>query len=512
MQTYPSKRNGRNQIQCVRFQSHRQHQHQQLQKQHPNKLFSLIHNLIRFKIHENSKLQAVTYMALCMAIHFAGHEFARAPTSSLFTSKLLGFQSPSALPLAVGCVSPFSVILLNAFQSILEKYGPRRALSQSTIVYSIFLISVAILLKRLGNQGINENSYIMQWPSICDCKGLVKTLLFSLFVYQSANVQFLYTQHWSFLGSILTPQEGKLWFAPIAGVGSIASTVAAANVSRLVERIGLLGLLGFAGLVIGASSAFGDMAYRVARESGFESIHDDDKKSEERNKQPGSKEMVQDDGSRVNFGSMNLFRRVPILRAMFVEVILSQCLSSVLNFQFMVKVKEAIIDDEDRASWTGKCYAWINGISGFMQFFVLPICTQKIPLSWLWIMMPLVMGCLTLMQLYEKQPSLKLVGVTFLSMKTIEYSLRGQVSEMVFASLDYESRFIGKQKINLFANRLGKSAMAVTLFLLATYLDKEDSELNHILVYGSNLIAFIWLISTIHLTRYIDIRKEDESK
>jgi ATP/ADP translocase len=50
----------------------------------------------------------------------------------------------------------------------------------------------------------------------------------------------------------------------------------------------------------------------------------------------------------------NLFRRVPILRAMFVEVILSQCLSSLLNFQFMVKIKEAIVDDEDRASWTGQ--------------------------------------------------------------------------------------------------------------------------------------------------------------
>jgi ATP/ADP translocase len=80
---------------------------------------------------------------------------------------------------------------------------------------------------------------------------------------------------------------------------------------------------------------------------------------------------------------------------------------------------------------------------------------------------------------------------------------------MVFASLDYESRFIGKQKINLFANRLGKSAMAITLFLLATYLGKEDSELSRILVLGSNLIACIWLIATIQLTCYIDNRKEE---
>jgi hypothetical protein len=253
-------------MQCIRFQHH--HQHRQLQKQ-PNKFFSIMDKmLIRFKIHDNPKLQAVTYMSLCMAIHFAGHEFARAPSSSLFTSKQLGFQSPSALPLAVGFVSPFSVILLNAFKSMLEKYGPRRALSQSTLFYSMFLISVAILIKHWGNQIIQENSHMhmMLGGTICDFKGLVKTLLFSLFVYQSANVQFLYTQHWSFLGSILTPQEGKVWFAPIAGVGSIASTLAAANVSQLVERIGLLGLLGFAGLVIGASSLFGDAAYRVARE------------------------------------------------------------------------------------------------------------------------------------------------------------------------------------------------------------------------------------------------------
>lgn len=502
MQSHTNKRNTRNQ--CMQIQ---QPQHQHLHRQH-NKLDPLIENLVRFKLptSANPKLQAVTYMSLCMAIHFAGHEFARAPTSSLFISKQMGFQSPSALPLAVGFVSPFSVILLNAFQSILEKYGPRRALMHSTLFYSIFLVCVAIVLKYCTSsyQAVAyERGY-----GVFDLKGFVKSVLFTLFVYQSANVQFLYTQHWSFLGSILTPQEGKVWFAPIAGIGSIASTLAAANVPQLVERIGLLGLLGFAGLVIGASSVFGDVAYRIAAQNGFESFGHE--KKDQDNLQV-SKEKRQEESTMMNLDSTNLFRRVPILRSMFIEVILSQCLSSVLNFQFMVKVKEAIVDDQERASWTGRCYAWINGISGVLQFFVLPICTQKIHLSWLWIMMPLIMLALTSLQLYEKQPSLKLVGMTFLSMKTIEYSIRGQVSEMIFASLDYESRFIGKQKINLFANRLGKSATAVTLFLLSAYLDNEGSDLSQYLVFGSNAIACIWLISTIQLTRYIDYTKNASS-
>jgi hypothetical protein len=49
----------------------------------------------------------------------------------------------------------------------------------------------------------------------------------------------LYTQHWSFLGSIC-PQ---VWFAPTAGLGSVASTLAALAVSPLVDRVGLTGLM-----------------------------------------------------------------------------------------------------------------------------------------------------------------------------------------------------------------------------------------------------------------------------
>lgn len=50
---------------------------------------------------------------------------------------------------------------------------------------------------------------------------------------------------------------------------------------------------------------------------------------------------------------MKLFQRVPVLGAMFCEVIVAQCLSSLLNFQFVTEVKNSIINDEDRAGFTG---------------------------------------------------------------------------------------------------------------------------------------------------------------
>jgi hypothetical protein len=49
-----------------------------------------------------------------------------------------------------------------------------------------------------------------------------------------------------------------------------------------------------------------------------------------------------------------LFRRVPVLGALCGEVLICQCLSSLLSFMFMMRYKETLQGDEERASYTGK--------------------------------------------------------------------------------------------------------------------------------------------------------------
>jgi hypothetical protein len=51
---------------------------------------------------------------------------------------------------------------------------------------------------------------------------------------------------------------------------------------------------------------------------------------------------------------MALFRRVPILGALCGEVLICQCLSSLLSFMFMMCYKETLQADEERASYIGK--------------------------------------------------------------------------------------------------------------------------------------------------------------
>eukprot|EP00581_Thalassiosira_minuscula_P020099 CAMPEP_0183718074 /NCGR_PEP_ID=MMETSP0737-20130205/11427_1 /TAXON_ID=385413 /ORGANISM="Thalassiosira miniscula, Strain CCMP1093" /LENGTH=73 /DNA_ID=CAMNT_0025947559 /DNA_START=93 /DNA_END=311 /DNA_ORIENTATION=- len=58
----------------------------------------------------------------------------------------------------------------------------------------------------------------------------------------------------------------------------------------------------------------------------------------------------------------------------------------------------------------------------------------------------------------------------------MEYSLRGAANEMLYVSLDYESRYLGKKVISLIAGKFGKSAMAVALSLvMVIYGDRHET-------------------------------------
>jgi hypothetical protein len=429
-------------------------------------------------------------------------------------------------------------------------YGPRYALTKSTVLGASFMLMIGFTLYWMNYNYKYDHEYKYKYDHefkynhgmnvFSELKSISKYLLFALFVYQSANVQFLYTQHWSFIGSVLSPDEVATSGTLIAGIGSITSTFAAGYVSTLVERIGLIGSQCTAAIIIGSSAIFADKAYQIASKYGFQPEHGLKKKKEKVETEVESSKIIKGHSVKSSSSStatattattsstsstststssstnneenvlktaLKLFKRVPILGAMFCEVLIAQCLSSLLNFQFMTEVKNTILNDDERAGFTGNCYAWVNGVSGALQFFILPFVVKKIGARWMWLMMPIIMLILTSLQFSQHNPSLALVGLTFLTLKTIEYSLRGQASEMVWVMLDYESRFIGKELINLFANRLGKSGTAVILALLTVRLEKDGMNLRSFIVNTSIFLAFIWLICTIRVTRLIPTKR-----
>jgi hypothetical protein len=159
-----------------------------------------------------------------------------------------------------------------------------------------------------------------------------------------------------------------------------------------------------------------------------------------------------------------------------------------------------------------KAYTWVNFLSGILQFTVLPLIVSRVdsPASKrpLWLIMPSLMALSSMWSVLHPT-SLLPVTVSFCLEKTLEYSIRGILMEMVFMTLDYESVFFGKEIIGLFANRLGKGVMAIFLAGVMSVAANRYSMIDHLhqlLV----VITFTWLYVSFRMTRLLKQQQQKQ--
>eukprot|EP00970_Alexandrium_tamarense_P020319 scaffold15086_cov324-Alexandrium_tamarense.AAC.1 len=85
----------------------------------------------------------------------------------------------------------------------------------------------------------------------------------------------------------------------------------------------------------------------------------------------------------------------------------------------------------------------------------------------------------------------------------MEYSLRGAANEMLYVSLDYESRYLGKKVISLIAGKFGKSAMAAALSV-AMVMYGERADTMWYLLATAMVFTFLWFLSSMRLHSLIE--------
>jgi ATP/ADP translocase len=146
-------------------------------------------------------------------------------------------------------------------------------------------------------------------------------------------------------------------------------------------------------------------------------------------------------------------------------------------------------------------------VSGVLQFLVLPFLANHLNPRLFWIIMPISMLCLSLIESARGEVSLDMVAIIFCTMKIMEYSFRGLANEMVYAALDYESRYVGKEVIGL-GCRFGKSGMAITLFLLASWYEDTELLVHHSMI-ALTIVSAIWLGVSIQLNNLIKASGKD---
>ena len=102
-------------------------------------------------------------------------------------------------------------------------------------------------------------------------------------------------------------------------------------------------------------------------------------------------------------------------------------------------------------------------------------------------------------QILKFPPTLILTAGAFMTMKTIEYSVRGVVNELLYVPLDFESRYIGKEVIGMLGYRLGKSGTSLLLSAAGYACELGLKELTFV----SLGMSVLWLGSARKLTEYL---------
>ena len=273
--------------------------------------------------------------------------------------------------------------------------------------------------------------------------------------------------------------------------------MAGAIVGKIVDKSGLGGLLGIASASLLISMLLADLAY------GLSEKHDFDPAEEMKRKKAEKDELSATKGQKevgLLKKTRDMFDRVPVLGALFCEVVSFQSLSTILNVCMVTQLKEALIDDAVRAAWTGRFYAYVNGVSGLFQFVLLPLFLKHGDITWIWRSMPLLPLIFTLITSMQASPSLNLLAYSFFAAKVIDYSLRNVLSEMVYVPLDFDSRYLGKEVIGVFGNRFGKSGISLVLSGLGALFGSFGvSELTKI----TSVTGGIWFWFAYQLSNYI---------
>jgi cadmium resistance protein CadD (predicted permease) len=375
------------------------------------------------------RVTSVFFMSLGMCFHFSGYEFIRNSCLALFTSSQFGFASATswAFPLANALVSPFSIGLL--------------------WIYGTHLLRAC---------------QVLALP-----RKMTLALVGFIFLFQNSYQYLIYTQQWSFLSSVLTPDEGSKWFSRIAGFSSMMCGLFGTLVPYMLPVTGLLGLLATTCITLTAAMLCQDKAYALAQTNGFDPAEQMMAKSKKKKEAAAAASLADPSIKQVKESkwteAKNLFQRVPTLRALMSETLTFQSLNNILNVAFVIALKETITNDHARSAYTGRFYAATNIISASLQFLIVPMIMKYAEAKWIWRLMPLVPLTFLLGQITQANLSLSLLAAAFGLAKIMDYAMRNVVYPMAYQPLDFESRYVGKEIIGVLGSRFGKSGMSLFL-------------------------------------------------
>ena len=400
-------------------------------------------------------LKAVLPMCASAFFLLAGYAFFRPAINSLYKD----VYGSGALPMAMG----FGVLAVLAavwvYVRILTKVGPRRTLAISCIASAVL-----ILLHYAG--------LILQ----------LNWLTFTGYLLKEAYIVLIIEQYWSFLNSRISSSNAKKLFGAVLGISSIGSILGSRISAAIVLDLGSETMLPIAAGLTLIAVVFSDFGFRWVGEPDYKTD------IQKKRKQISTAPMA-----------LSLFRSNPVLKYIFLVVVLTQILSAVTELRFNGLLEHNFETAELQNQYENRFWSWVETTGLLFNFVISPLLLSMVSLRVLHFIFPLLhLGSVSALLIH---PSIETATLSFLMFKCTDYSIFRAAKEMLYIPFSFDARYRAKEVIDVFGYRAGKGVVSFGISGLQAIM---GNALTSIYTWIALAAAGLWFVAVPALTQRVE--------
>ncbi|NGX45975.1 MAG: hypothetical protein K940chlam2_01156 [Chlamydiae bacterium] len=391
-----------------------------------------------------SKIERLFIFAamICGFLICAEYSTIRPAANSLF----LHTFTARALPYAWIATVPLNFLLVSLYSALLPKWGPRRVFFTTIVLIAGGNFAFATLLP------------------------IFPTLSFPFYVWKEVYILLMFQQLWSLIHATVNLKRARYLYGVIFGIGGIGSICGSTLPTFFAVSMGSESMLFFS-LPIYALLLF--FYLRAARYCGADHLA----ASLERPKRGGLSHGIK------------LIASSRFLIFILLLVVFMQLTSTIVDFQFSDYLESRIPETDLRTAFAGKVMGMIHTITVALQFIGSYFLIRFIGLKNTHFSIPVILGACALS--FAFVPAFALLTLSFVAVKTLDFSLFGVVKEMLYIPLSTDEKFRAKAVIDIFAYRSSKAVASLAILGLQLVLP----DVHPLLTWTLIGLTFLWGIS-----------------
>jgi ATP:ADP antiporter, AAA family len=397
---------------------------------------------------EKQELKAVVPTCSSAFFLLGGYAFFRPAINSLY-KEVYGSQ---ALPIAMGLGVGAVLVAVWLYVRVLSRVGPRRTLTIS-LVGSAFLIFIHYL-------GLMSQFH---W------------LVLTGYLLKEAYIVLIIEQYWSFLNSKISSSNAKKLFGAVLGFSSIGSILGSRISAAIVVDLGSETMLLIAAGLTLFAVVFAELGFRWAGEPDYDE-----------NKQRNLSRPM----------ALNLFRSNPVLKYIFLVIVLTQVFSAATELRFNSILEHDFQTAELQNQYENRFWSWVESAGLVLNFVVSPVLLSFIPLRVIHFLFPILhLGSAVALMVH---PSIETATVSFFLFKCTDYSVFRAAKEMLYIPFSFDVRYRAKEVIDVFGYRAGKGGVSFAIYGLQGML---GSALSSVYSWIALAAAGAWILVVPALTQ-----------